>query len=141
MILLSKVPWDCGKTDRAAMGICPSLCPKTRPPTIESRISALEVHAKTDSSSDSGLKAVGSGQRDSTPLLDGKTLLSFHNLTLGSSSDSADPEKDELAALLKAATTATDVTESARPAPVGRTFEDVRPDLNIRDLSSGSDSA
>jgi hypothetical protein len=123
------------------MGLCLSLCPKATRPTIESRISALEVNAKTDSSSDPGLKAVGSGQRDSTPLLDGKTLLSFHNLTLGSSSDSADLEKDELAAMLKAASAPPDAAEPQRPAPAGRTFEEVRPDLNIRDLSSGSDSA
>jgi hypothetical protein len=120
------------------MGLCLSLCPKARRPTIESRISTLEVHAKTDSSSDSGLKAVGSGQRDSTPLLEGKTLLSFHNLTLGSSSDSADLEKDELAAMLKAASAQADGAEAPRPVPAGRTFEDVRPDLNIGELSSDS---
>jgi hypothetical protein len=75
------------------MGLCLSLCPKQQQPNLESRISALEINSKTDSSSDSSLKAQGSGQRDSTPLLEGPTLLSFRNLSFDSSSHSVDLEK------------------------------------------------
>jgi hypothetical protein len=114
------------------MGVCLSLCPTDRPRSPESRIPALEIDGKTDSSSGGSAKGNAS-KRDSAPLLEGRTLLSFHNLSLDSSSDSVDLEKDRLAALLQAA------APPAEPAPGGRTFQEVRPDLELKDLPS-SDS-
>jgi hypothetical protein len=121
------------------MGVCISLCPRTRQPNLEPHIAGLEISDKTDSSSDSSLKAKGSGRRDSTPLLDGPTLLSFRDLSPDSSSDSVDLEKDQLGALLKAAASSPDASTPPAAAPTQRTFKDVRPDLSIQDLPS-SDS-
>jgi hypothetical protein len=124
------------------MAVCFSLCPKERPPNLKSRILTLEIRDKTDSSSDSALKAKGDEHRDSTPVLDGPTLLSFRNLSLDSSSDSAGVEKEQLGALLKAAAASPADEEKVKPiAPQERTFRDVRPDLNLKDLHSSDSDA
>jgi hypothetical protein len=120
------------------MGVCFSLCLKSRAPNVESRIAALEINDKTDSSSDNALKAKASGRRDSTPLLDGPSLLSMRKLTGESSSDSLDQEKDQLGALLKAAAAPKDSQQTVA-APAERTFKDVRADLSLQDLRT-SDS-
>jgi hypothetical protein len=118
------------------MGLCLSLCPKPPRPNVETRALPLELNADADSSSDPSLKVKSSSQRDSTPLLNGPTLLAFRNLSLDSSSDSIDLEKDQLDAMIKAAA-ATPTDGSAEPRE--RTFKDVRPDLDLGNLPS-SDS-
>jgi hypothetical protein len=79
-------------------------------------------------------------QRDSVPLLDGPTLLSFRQMQLSSDS-SADEERSRIAAILNPQ------DEPEPPAPVkakseidssSRTFPNVPPDYNA-DADSGSD--
>jgi hypothetical protein len=118
------------------MGVCVSLCPKDDRTNLDHRLSALEIHEKSDTSSDEALKAKGTAERDKAPLLDGPTL-GFHNLSLsesdGSLDDQINDETAQVGALLKSRAAA------PKEAPSGRTFPKVQPDLNIKDLPS-SDS-
>jgi hypothetical protein len=59
--------------------------PEGGPTNLDHRLSALEIHEKTDTSSDEALKA----ERDKASLVDGPTL-TFHNLNLSESDDSLD---------------------------------------------------
>jgi hypothetical protein len=86
----------------------------------------------SESSSDSSLKAKATGGKDSTPLLNGRNLVAFPNLSLSSTSSSVDLELDELGKMIKP----TDLRVEAPPGGRDRTFEDVRPDLNLNDIAS-----
>jgi hypothetical protein len=86
------------------MGLCLSLCRRDSDrPNPESRFPILEIAQKSDSGSDSALKPKSSaptGNRDSVPLLDGPTLLSFSQRQLSSDS-SGDEERARIAKLLQ----------------------------------------
>jgi hypothetical protein len=82
------------------------------------------------------LKAKASGGKDSAPLLDGKNLLAFPNLSLSSTSSSVDIELDELGKMIKPTDPKVEPTASGRD----RTFKDVRPDLDLDAIPSSDDS-
>lgn len=70
-------------------------------PNIEKRFQGIEINDKSDTSSDSTLKAdIDKPHHDVTPLLEGKTLLAFQNLNLSSSS-SVDLELNQIGNILK----------------------------------------
>lgn len=116
------------------MGGCLSLCSRHEIPDIDGRFPVIEILEKSDGSSDSSLKAKGdTAQRDITPLLEGPTLLEFHNLNLSESS-SVDLEMDQIGKLLKP------TEEPREPSSDGndeKTFKDVN--VNLEELSSGED--
>jgi hypothetical protein len=92
---------------------------------------------KSNSGPDGTLKPGGPAKRDRRPLLDGPTL-AFHNLRLSESSGSADDQKNELDALVKAA--AASPSGAPKEPADGRTFPDVAPEFNIDDIRSSDDS-
>ncbi|KAK8882528.1 hypothetical protein M9Y10_045170 [Tritrichomonas musculus] len=70
-------------------------------PDLDKRFSGIEINDKSDSSSDSTLKAdIDKPSKDVTPLLEGNTLLAFKNLNLSSSS-SIDLELNQIENMLK----------------------------------------
>ena len=109
------------------MGCCPSLFRSEDFPNVGGRFPVINIKKNSDESSDSSLKAKGSTeQKDVTPLLEGPTLLQFHNLKLSGSSSSVDMEMDQIGKLLKPSEDGESKTEP---------FKDVKPDLNLSDLS------
>ena len=120
------------------MGCCVSLCSRPEIPDVDGRFPVIEILEKSDESSDSSLKAkgeTGKGGRDITPLLEGPTLLEFHNLNLSGSSSSVDLEMDQIGKLLKP--TAETPRDRESDAEDNQTFKDVHVDLN--ELSSSSE--
>jgi hypothetical protein len=53
------------------MGLCGLVCQNEDQTNLDHRLSALEIHEKSNTSSDETLKAKGAVQRDKAPLLDG----------------------------------------------------------------------
>ena len=97
-------------------------------PNIEDHFpNVIQICERSDSSSDSGLKTKGE-KRDTSPLLEGPTLMAFKSLNLSSTSSSSDDaEVERIGALLTPA--GTDGTKT------GGTFKKV----DEKPISSSSD--
>lgn len=117
------------------MGCCQSLCGPKEYADVEGRFPVIEICDNSDSGSDNELKAKGTPSKDVTPLLEGPTLLAFHNLNISSTSSSVDLEMDQIESILKVAA---DKGEEDAPEPEvdDRTFEDVRADLDLNEFNS-----
>jgi hypothetical protein len=118
------------------MGICTSLCSRGSPAADESRLAA-DLAVRSDSSSDSSLKAKATGSRKAAPPLTGPSG-GFPNLSLSSTSSSVDLEIDELAQMMKPPSAKPE--ERQEPVKIDRTFKDVNPDLDLNNIPSSDDS-
>lgn len=123
------------------MGCCQSLCGQKEYADVEGRFPVIEICDNSDSGSDNELKAKGTPSKDVTPLLEGPTLLAFHNLNISSTSSSVDLEMDQIESILKISEEK-DEDDAPEPEPEAdnRTFEDVRADLDLNEFNS-SDGA
>lgn len=93
---------------------------------------AIQICDKSDSGSDKELKAAGrSDKRDSTPLLEGSTLLAFKNLDLSSNSSCVDAEISHIGRLLEAAEQEKEDDEDGDEDGDGTTFKDANPDVHL----------
>lgn len=117
------------------MGCCSSLCGPKEYADVEGRFPVIEI-CESDSGSDNELKAKGTS-KDVTPLLEGPSLLAFHNLNLSSTSSSVDLEMDQIESILKVSEQKSDTSLSeGQPEDNNKTFEDVRPDLDLNEFNS-----
>jgi hypothetical protein len=122
------------------MGLCFSLCNRDdQRPNPESRFPILEIRAQPDSDSDPALKtkSTTSSKADAAPLLDGPTLLKFHQMQL-SDDLSPDEERDRITKLLQPTEVDEEVPLALKPETdsSSRTFPNVPADYNADGESS-----
>jgi hypothetical protein len=119
------------------MGVCASICSKAERHDGIGRFPAVGTKESPDGELEKPLKAQPASGKEDAPLLTGPTLLSFSNIRLsGSSSSSVELDLNELEQMLPHS--AGDPEPKKSPEEVDGTFRDVRPDLNLNELSSGS---
>jgi hypothetical protein len=119
------------------MGACFSICRRGEHHDGIGRFPTVNTKEGSDGEVEKPMKIQQASGTDRAPLLNGTTLLSFSNLRLsGSSSSSVELDLNELEQMLPHSPGDPEPTQTGEE--VDGTFRDVRPDLNLNELSSGS---